>query len=49
MHLRILAGENQIGLALRAVPPFVRTLLSLSQLDRVLRIIEAPTKFRPNA
>jgi anti-anti-sigma factor len=38
VHLKMLACENAIGLVLRAVPPKVRSLLALSELDRVLDI-----------
>jgi anti-sigma B factor antagonist len=41
VHLKMLTSDNAIGLALRAVPPRVRSLLALSGLDRVLVIHDA--------
>ncbi|MGH8860061.1 MAG: STAS domain-containing protein [Jatrophihabitantaceae bacterium] len=38
VHLKILTCENAIDLVLRAVPPQVRALLALTELDRVLTI-----------
>lgn len=38
VHLKMLAGENAIGLTVRAVPPRVLALLKLSGLDRILDI-----------
>lgn len=40
VHLKMLTCDNAIGLVLRAVPPRVRSLLALTELDRVLEIQE---------
>jgi anti-anti-sigma factor len=40
VHLKMLTCDNAIGLVLRAVPPRIRSLLALTQLDRVLDIRE---------
>lgn len=38
VHLKMLTCDNAIALVLQAVPPRVRSLLALTQLDRVLDI-----------
>ena len=42
VHLKMLACDNAIGLVLHGVPPRVRSLLALTQLDRVLDIRDPP-------
>jgi anti-anti-sigma factor len=41
VHLKMLTCDNAMGLVLRAVPPRVRALLALTELDRVLEIQES--------
>jgi anti-anti-sigma factor len=41
VHLKMLACDNAIDLVLRAVPPALRSVLAMSELDRVLDIREA--------
>lgn len=38
VHLKMLACDNALSVALRAVPPRIRSLLSLAGLDRVFDI-----------
>ena len=40
VHLKMLALDNAIALVVRAVPPRIRSLLTLAGLDRVLDIRE---------